>query len=155
MTLSDITLTNITRDNYEDVCDLDVTDEQQDYIATNTWSIVQSVFEPNYQAHAICLNNKPVGFVMWVIEANNTVSVWRFMIDHHFQNKGIGREAFKIVLDEIKQTIKPVKIIIGYNPANLTAKKFYAKFGFAETGMDDEGEDMMAEVICQSLTAHP
>jgi diamine N-acetyltransferase len=30
-----ITLENVTSSNYEAVCDLDVTDEQQDYVASN------------------------------------------------------------------------------------------------------------------------
>ncbi|MCA1896827.1 MAG: GNAT family N-acetyltransferase, partial [Shewanella putrefaciens] len=30
-----ITLEEITSSNYEDVCDLDVTDEQQEYVASN------------------------------------------------------------------------------------------------------------------------
>lgn len=64
MVLNDIQLKEITRDNYEDVCDLDVMDEQQDYVASNTWSIVQSVFNPDYYARAIYLKEKPVGFAI-------------------------------------------------------------------------------------------
>lgn len=150
MVLNDIQLKEITRDNYEDVCDLDVADEQQDYVASNTWSIVQSVFNADYYARAIYLKEKPVGFAMWVKETDNIVSVWRFMIDQHFQNQGIGQRAFVSVLAEIKAAINPVKITLGYNPDNQIARKFYAAFGFVETGMDHDGDDMLAEIICRS-----
>ena len=37
-----ISLEEVTSSNYEAVCDLDVTGEQHDYVASNMWSLVES-----------------------------------------------------------------------------------------------------------------
>ncbi len=57
-----ITLTNVDKNNYEDVCDLSVAESQYDYVAENMWSLVESKFNPSYQTRAICLDEKPVDF---------------------------------------------------------------------------------------------
>lgn len=139
-----ITLTDVDKNNYEDVCDLTVADNQYEYVADNTWSLVESKFNPSYQTRAICLDGKPVGFFMWVPETERRISIWRFMVDHNYQNKGIGHKALLLALDEIKSTERLEEIEICYNPNNPVAKNFYASFGFVEMGMDGDGEDMLA-----------
>ncbi len=88
-----ITLKDVDKNNYEDVCELSVAEDQYDYVAENMWSLVESKFNPSYQTRAICLGGKPVGFFMWVPETKNRISIWRFMVDQNYQNKGIGCRA--------------------------------------------------------------
>ncbi|UNK15889.1 GNAT family N-acetyltransferase [Paenibacillus sp. N3/727] len=139
-----ITLSDVDKDNYEEVCDLSVADNQYDYVADNTWSLVESKFNPSYQTRAICLDGKPVGFFMWVPETDQRISIWRFMVDQHHQNKGIGRKAMLLALDEIRRTDGLEEIEICYNPNNPVARSFYSSFGFVEVGMDEDGDDMLA-----------
>jgi len=141
-----ITLTDVDKNNYEEICDLSVAENQYDYVAENMWSLVESKFNPSYQTRAICLDSKPVGFFMWVPETKQRISIWRFMVDQNYQNKGIGRKALLLALDEIKQTDGLEEIEICYDPNNPVAKDFYASFGFVEVGMDQEGEDVLAIV---------
>jgi len=47
-----ITLTDVDKNNYEDVCDLSVAEDQYDYVAENMWSLVESKFNPSY--HTRC-----------------------------------------------------------------------------------------------------
>lgn len=51
-----------------------------------------------------------------------------------------GRSA----LAQIRDTPGLAEIEICYNPRNPVAGAFYGSFGFVETGMDDDGEDMLA-----------
>lgn len=81
---------------------------------------------------------------MWVPETKRRISIWRFMVDQNYQNKGIGRKAMLLALDEIKRTDGLEEIEICYNPNNPVAKDFYASFGFVEVGMDQEDEDILA-----------
>ncbi|MFB6365311.1 GNAT family N-acetyltransferase [Paenibacillus elgii] len=60
------------------------------------------------------------------------------------QNKGIGRKALLLALDEIRQTDGLEEIEICYNPNNPVAKDFYASFGFVDVGMDEDGDVMIA-----------
>lgn len=134
----------VSKHNYEEICDLDVHQEQQDYVATNTWSLVEKMFNPSYETRAIYNESVPVGFIMWVPEKPGKASIWRFMIDKNYQNAGIGRRALQLAIDEIKQSGKFKQIEICYHPDNPVAREFYSSFGFQETGMDEDGEDMLA-----------
>lgn len=139
-----VSLRPVSKHNYEDICDLDVHQEQQDYVAANMWSLVEKMFNPSYQPRAIYNKSTPVGFIMWVPEKPSKASIWRFMIDKNYQNVGIGRRALQIAIDEIKQSGEFKQIEICYHPDNPVAKTFYSSFGFQETGMDEDVEDMLA-----------
>ena len=141
-----LSLQPIIKQNYESVCELDVTEEQEDYVASNMWSIVESKFNEGYETRAIYQDAEPVGFFMWVKESNHKVSIWRFMVDKNHQNKGFGRKALELALNEIKQESNIKVIEICYNPSNPVAKDFYSSFGFNEVGMDDDNEDMLAVI---------
>ena len=141
-----ISLRPVTKENYEAVCELDVTKEQEDLVACNMWSLVESMFNEGHTTRAIYLAEEPVGFFMWVKETPEKMSIWRFMVDQKHQQKGIGHKALMLALDEIKGVDGLKQIEICYNPLNPVAKDFYANFGFAEVGMDDDDEDMLAVI---------
>jgi diamine N-acetyltransferase len=142
----EVSLHQITKENYEKVCELDVTKEQQDYVACNMWSLVESKFNDGYETRAIYVDEDPVGFFMWVRESKNKTSIWRFMIDKAYQQRSIGRIAMKLALAEIKEVVDLKEIEICYNPNNPVAQDFYSSFGFSEVGMDEEDEDMLAVI---------
>ncbi|WP_425355701.1 hypothetical protein [Pseudoalteromonas aliena] len=49
MTLS---LEDITADNYEAICDLEVTKTQEEYVACNMWSLVEAHYNSGYTCKA-------------------------------------------------------------------------------------------------------
>jgi diamine N-acetyltransferase len=138
-----ITLEEITSSNYDAVCDLDVTDAQRGYLASNVFSLVESHYE-GYIPRAIYQNGHPVGFLMWDSETSEKVSIFRFMVDQRYQNAGIGRKALNLALNQIKANDQVKEIQICYDPENPLAKSFYASFGFQEIGFDEDGEDILA-----------
>jgi len=141
-----ISLREVSKDNYEAICDLDVTEEQQEYVASNMWSLVESFYNENYVTRVIVKEDEPVGFLMWVYETSTKVSIWRFMVDQAYQNAGIGRQALSQAIEEITANKNLAEIEICYNPNNPVAKAFYASFGFIEVGMDEDNEDMIATI---------
>ncbi len=141
-----VSLRQVTKKNYEEVCELDVTNEQEDYVACNMWSIVESKYNDGYETRAIYMKEEPVGFFMWVQESEVKVSIWRFMIDKKHQQKSIGRVSLNLALAEIKEVSGLKEIEICYNPKNPVAKAFYSSFGFSEVGMDKDDEDMLAVI---------
>lgn len=143
-TFLNISLRKISRSNYEAVADLDVSKDQQDYVACNMWSLVESHYNEGYTCRAIYRGEEPVGFFMWVKEKADKVSIWRFMVDQRYQGAGIGRAAMDLALDEIKCDSSISKIEICYMPENPVAKNFYRSFGFEEIGLDENGEEMLA-----------
>ncbi|MCM3758162.1 GNAT family N-acetyltransferase [Sporosarcina aquimarina] len=140
----EITLKALNLDNYEEVCDLSVSKEQEDYVAENMWSIVESKYHPSYETRAIYSGDKPVGFFMWVPETTTKTSIWRFMVDEKYQKQGIGRKALHLAIEEMRENKELEVIEICYNPENPVAYNFYASFGFKEMGLDEDGDDMLA-----------
>ena len=63
-----ISLEEINKNNYEAVCDLEVTEAQEDFVACNMWSLVESFYNEGHTCRAIYLGDEPVGFLMWVKE---------------------------------------------------------------------------------------
>jgi len=142
----EVSLRPVTKENYEKVCELDVTKEQEGYVACNMWSLVESKYNEGYNTRAIYLKEEPVGFFMWVQETQVKISIWRFMVDKKHQQKSIGRVALNLALGEIKKVSGLQEIEICYNPKNSVAKGFYSSFGFSEVGMDEDDEDMLAVI---------
>ena len=139
-----ISLREVSQENYEAVCDLEVTTEQEPYVACNMWSLVEAAYNDGHTCRAIYLAQQPVGFFMWVQETAQLISIWRFMVDKQYQQQGIGRQAMALALAEIEQDTDIKQIEICYNPNNPVAKNFYASFGFVEQGLDEDNEDMLA-----------
>jgi len=142
----EVSLRQVTKENYEKICELDVTKEQENYVACNMWSLVESKYNEGYETRAIYVEEEPVGFFMWVQESKVKTSIWRFMVDKEHQQKSIGRVALNQALVEIKKKLGLQEIEICYNPKNPVAKGFYSSFGFSEVGMDEDDEDMLAVI---------
>jgi diamine N-acetyltransferase len=141
-----IKLEEVNSSNYEAVCNLDVTDDQQEYVASNMWSLIESHYNQGHTCRAIYRNDEPVGFFMWVLENREKVSIWRFMVDQRYQKMGIGRAALDLALSQIKADKAIKEIEICYKPQSHVAKDFYSSFGFQEVGLDKDGEDMLAVI---------
>ena len=154
-----ITLEKITWDNWESVLKLKVKEEQDDFIASNMYSLAQSYVallndELPPMSYAICKDKTVIGFVMMyhdTAEENDyseeSYGVCRFMIDKDFQGKGYGKEAFAKALDLIKTFPQgdAVSVFLSYDPENEVARKLYASFGFVENG-DISGGEVVARL---------
>lgn len=154
-----IHLGKVTWDNYEKVLKLRVTKEQENFVASNGYSLIHAFLslsegEPVY-AFAIYKDKTIIGFIQlcydndwtgeeyeeWLksdeykaYEGKYYYCIWRFMIDKKYQRKGYGREAFKQALDFIKTLpAGPAEyVLLSYEPSNTVAKGLYASFGFEE-----------------------
>ena len=123
---------------------LKVAPDQEDYVASNLYSIAESKFEKYTQMRAVSAGKKLVGFVMWESLKDegkpHCYLIYRFMIAARFQAKGYGRKAIELVLAEITQDRCWEKISVCVVPDNHSAQHLYRTLGFVEQGLDDEGE---------------
>ena len=113
-------LVDITSDNWEDVIFLSTNETItvtgsgepyeakgmpslcEEFVASNALSIVQSVYENGWVIKAIEYEGELIGFTMfgWS-EEEEFYELCRIMIDYHYQNKGYGTRAIKMILDEM------------------------------------------------------
>jgi diamine N-acetyltransferase len=64
--------------------------------------------------------------------------LWGFLIDKHFQHRGIGREALNLALNKIKDYPggDSLPIMLECYKRNKNAMKLYESFGFYNTGSE-------------------
>ena len=72
--------------------------------------------------------------------------LFRFMIDKDFQNKGYGKKALNLVIEEIS-SLGAKKIYTSHKPKNEVAGKLYQKLGFNYIGERDDGDLLMEKTI--------
>ena len=144
-----------------DIVDLQVAEDQEDFVSSNGDSIIEAYTTPGTGCTAIPFgiyeDEEPVGFVMVGYNEGalhafggdevslvwfDNYSLWRIMIDENHQRKGYGRAAMELALDFIRT--KPCGeaeyCVLSYEPENEVARKFYASLGFVETGVIDHDE---------------
>ncbi|MCL2007461.1 MAG: GNAT family N-acetyltransferase [Treponema sp.] len=150
-------------ENMLECINLRVTTEQKEFVASNAVSLAQA-YDTNKAReetgeggiavpYAIYESGKMVGFIMYGYfppeESEDSYSkdehiyyVWRLFIDKEHQGKGIGREALRQVMEEIKA--KPFGeasyCYSSYMPTNIASKSTFASHGFEEDGRIIEGE---------------
>lgn len=148
-----IILREVTREDLEAVCALEVTSEQKDLITPNVMTLAEAQFEAGALVRAMWRNEQAIGLLAMIrpsaypLDEDITIRrdlayIWRLMIGKDFQGQGLGT----IALDEAKRTA----IDWGYDGMSLTvggmphsATTFYEHYGFALTGRrlwDDENE---------------
>ena len=143
----DISLRPIVRENYEAVCDLELSDDQQSHLDSNVESVLESKFDEVLETRAICPDDDPVGFLLWHPDVDGAAMIWRFMVDGRHQNRGIGRAALALAIEEMKREDGDRAVQITYHPDNEIARALYLSVGFREVGMSDDGTEMLATLM--------
>lgn len=144
-----VTLQSIDINNFEVLMDMELPPEQARFLASNAYSIAQAHYYPDWRPRAIYCDGSPAGFALYDTSGNSEpghYAIYRLMVDHPRQSKGIGRRAMELLLAEIKACPDARRITICYKPDNTTASRFYASLGFVETDIDEVGE-MVAEIL--------
>lgn len=154
-----IQLRKIDSGNTWKIVALEVREDQKSFVATNTESLLEAYCTITNGGVALPFGiydgETPVGFVMIGYGcddeedtpdfARDSYSIWRLMIDRHFQGRGYGKAAFAAALDYIRTFPcgKAESCYLSYEPENEAAKALYHSFGFRENGEMD-GEEVVA-----------
>ena len=139
-----IQLQEITVENFEEVIALQVAQGQEAWVAPNVRSIAESRLYPTAVPLAVCAQGRPVGFVMYELDAEDG-EYWlcRLMVDGRYQGKGYGRAALEQVLARIQQDTAHDRVFLSVEPDNEAAARLYESVGFRFDGRVQEGEAVM------------
>lgn len=137
-----VTLEDVTADNWEAVADLEVTENESDFVASNAYSLAQSKYEPSARPLAIYAGRVPVGFLMYEIDEDEpgAFMIYRFMVDRRHRGHGYGQVGLRLLVERIQRDPAARVIRVCYVPENVSARRLYASLGFVETDRDDDGE---------------
>ncbi|NDJ19458.1 GNAT family N-acetyltransferase [Myxacorys almedinensis] len=141
----EVTLREITKENWRDILCLKVAPDQEQFVASNAMSIAEAHFNPEVAwFRAIYAGDVPVGFLMLEDDiAQQEYFLWRFMIGEQYQGRGYGRKALELFFAYVKTRPGAEAVETSCVPAKGGPGPFYEKMGFAYTGQAEDGELVM------------
>ncbi|MBW9157714.1 GNAT family N-acetyltransferase [Clostridium tagluense] len=139
-----IFLREIDANNWSECVNLKIKKEQEAYLPhPNVVSIAEWKFNPTWTALGIYTGNEMIGFAMYGVDiADNTMCLFRFMIDENYQGKGYGKYALDGILKKIKSENNFNEIWLSFHPESIVAERLYSSFGFKPqiTGLEADDE---------------
>jgi diamine N-acetyltransferase len=178
-----VTLEPVDADNWRDVARLDVTSDQQGFVATPTYYLCLCHYgSAGWQPLAVRVANDSadaigndtandigndtghdtrrgeiVGFLMWTVDpADGSCWLGGVTIDRRHQGRGIGAETMRTVLDLLSARHGHHDFALSYQPTNTAARRMYARLGFAETGeTEDDGAELVARCSWSGRPTEP
>lgn len=150
MVSSMVELREITKENYEAVLALHVSEAQTEFVPTVTEALAQAwVYKDTAYPFAVYADGEPVGFIMLgYYELRDQYTVWKFLIDGRYQQKGHGKAALRLAIAWLREKFGVPEVFLGCAHENRVAEKLYASVGFQRTGFETEtGFEMRLEII--------
>lgn len=144
--MPDITICEVTRDNWQAALRLAVYPEQQRFIADYTpivaIALAKAYIRPGgltWLPYAFYAGTTMIGFAELAYEPGSAENYWlfHFFIDSHFQGQGYGKQALQTLLHFVKEHFVECRAIyITVHPENERAIHLYTAAGFQATGED-------------------
>jgi diamine N-acetyltransferase len=139
-----VALREITRETVRTICDLKVSDSQNNFVAPNSVSIAQAYFHENAWFRAIYADDTPVGFLMLYKDTQKPeYFLWRMMIDERYQRMGLGIKAMGLLIEIVKDLPNATELLTSCVPGEGSPEDFYNKIGFVRTGEMEDDEVVM------------
>jgi diamine N-acetyltransferase len=138
-----VTLKEITKDNWRQVYKLKLDEPQRNYVAPNGYSMLEAVFNAEYLLSRAAYDGETlVGYTLYGVDPDNPRDHWisRLMVVQEHQGKGYGRAIMREIIEALKAMSGCEQIFISFVPENTTARKLYESLGFVDTGRMDDGE---------------
>ena len=146
--MSKIELTRIDENNFIQAFNLKLGMGQEHFVSNPIRSLAQAyVYYNQCIPFGIFNDGTMVGYMMVIYDYDlEEYNIWHMMIDVAYQRQGFGERALKKCLDFIAS--RPFgqsnKIVLTCNKDNTIAQHLYHKFGFKETGNEDDDEVELA-----------
>ena len=144
-----VSLKEVTRETLRAVCKLDAGDGAT-RVAPNAVSIAEASFYDEAWFRAIYDDDALVGFVMLYDPTlaekpeDPDFFLWRLMIDEAHQRKGLGHAAVNVLIDHVRTRPGAKKLLVSHMSKADALGRFYGSLGFIYTGVEEEGEKVMA-----------
>ena len=139
-----VRLAPVTPDNWREP--LAVREDQRRFVSEPNRILARAYAcrELRSQARIVYKDGLPVGMALWYDwpEAEQYVFSQLF-IDRHYQRMGLGMEAARLVLDELRTDGRYPKVCLCYIEGDEPARLLYEKLGFRHTGEADGDEIIM------------
>lgn len=135
----DLTLSDVTADNWRDVADLAPRDDQRRFVpALAARYLLLGVHGDTWHNLAAFEGGVAVAHVMWGQDDDGSLWIGGLLVDAAHQGRGVGRRVVELLLERWQDEPGPVRM--SYHPDNAASRALFAGLGFVDTGewADDE-----------------
>lgn len=148
----EIKILPVTEQTREEITALRILPEQSGYVETVEECLEEAAHNARWNPVGIYADEKPAGFAMYGFFEKKYYPpagrLWldRFLVDLHFQGKGIGKAAMEYMLGRLAAEYPQKDIYLSVIAGNDAAIHMYREFGFEFIGEKDiHGEDVMVK----------
>ena len=120
---------------------LKVKPEQECFVANTTTILARAYAYRHHNSRAVMVYDEetPVGMGLYYDDAQmNAYILSELLIDARYQGIGIGTEATRLMLEEMRAAGRYQRVALCYIEGNEAARCMYMKHGFRETGRDED-----------------
>ena len=144
-----VELRAVTKDNLEEVLNLNVFSHQKAFVSSTACSLAQAyVYSGTAFPFAVYADNTIVGFIMLgYYENSKQYTLWKLLIDKEHQRKGYGKDALKQGIVYLIEKFDVKEVYTGVALGNEVAKHLYSSIGFEETGLIEDNMKEMKYII--------
>ncbi len=148
--MDDVTLREVTQENWRETLELTVRPEQQrftaDYAPIAAVALAKAYIRPggaHWTPYAIYAGGTMVGFLALAYEPETTDQYWlfHFFIDQRYQGYGYGKAALRCFVELVRREhprCQTLQLVV--HPENIRAQRLYTATGFHPTGTERWGE---------------
>ncbi len=153
-----VQLKKVTFENVHKVLQLKPEESQRKYVEDVSTTIALAYAGINEECPGECsviyYEDEPVGIILFgrsivtdqepeaLKQYQHAYRLMGFFVDHKYQHKGIGRKAFQLALEKVKEypegATLPISLEVKIH--NSSAIKLYESFGFYDTGVRYEDD---------------
>lgn len=126
-----IRLEPIGPDNWRE--ELAVREDQREFVSEPNKILARAYAyrEERSQARLILEDSTPVGMLMWYDYPEQERYVFsQLFIDQRYQGRGLGEQAARMALDEMRADGRFPRVVLCYITGNESARSLYEKLGF-------------------------
>ncbi len=148
--MTEVTMREVTHENWRATLQLSVAPDQQRFIAAYTpiaaIALAKAYIRPGglvWTPYAFYAAGELVGFTELAYEPNSAEAYWlfHFFIDQRYQGRGHGKQALATLIRRVKDQHPHCQAIqLTVHPENLRAQRLYTHAGFRPTGGQLDGE---------------
>jgi diamine N-acetyltransferase len=140
----EVTLRQITADNWQECLNLRVHDSQRAFVPSNGYALARAYVFPECVPLAIYAGDTMVGFLLYEFDEDDHIPwILHFMIDQAHQGQGYGRNAFQELILRVEAQSERSEIRVSIDPDNAVGERVYRRMGFEYTGELREGARVM------------
>lgn len=148
--MNELSLREVTRENWRDALQLAVYPEQlyfiSDYVPIAAIALAKAYIRPGgliWMPYAFYAGTEMVGFTILAYEPESRENYWlyHFFIDRQYQRQGYGKQAIRLFLQFLKDHYTSCKgVHLTVHPDNVHAQHLYTSVGFQPTGAEMDHE---------------